>query len=57
MKIGFNAKRIMDAFQETIYFFSSKVSQNESNIANHETRISALENRTGSEASSGDGVQ
>ena len=46
MKIGFNAKRIMDAFQETIYFFSSKVSQNESNIANHETRITTLENKT-----------
>ena len=43
MKIGFNSKRIMDAFQETIYFFSSKVSKNESKIANHETRISTLE--------------
>ena len=47
MKIGFNYKRIMDAFQETIYFFSSKVSQNESNIANHETRITTLENISG----------
>ena len=43
MKIGFNYKRIMNAFEETIYFFSSKVAQNESNIANHETRITTLE--------------
>ena len=50
MKIGFNSKRILDAFQETIYFFSSKVSQNESNIANHETRITALEERSSSES-------
>ena len=34
----------MDAVEETIYFFSSKVSQNESNIADHETRITTLEN-------------
>ena len=47
MKIGFNSKRIMDAFQETIYFFSSKVAQNENNIANHETRITTLENNSG----------
>ena len=44
MKIGFNVKRLTNAFQETIYFLSSKISQNESKIANHETRITSLEN-------------
>ena len=52
MKIGFNSKKIMDAFQETIYFFSSKVSQNESKIADHETRITTLENNSGGNGSS-----
>lgn len=40
MKIGFNANRIINAFKETIYFLSSKVT-------NHERRISALENSSG----------
>ena len=44
MKIGFNAQNIINAFQESIYYFSSKVIQNENNIANHETRITTLEN-------------
>ena len=43
MKIGFNVKKLQMMFEETIYFFSSKVAQNESNIADHETRITALE--------------
>ena len=46
MKIGFNAKNIINAFQESIYYFSSKVIQNENNIANHETRITTLENNS-----------
>ena len=45
MKIGFNTKKLINAFEETIYFFSSKVAQNESNIANHETRITKLEEK------------
>ena len=44
MKIGFNVKKLQMMFEETIYFFSSKVAQNESNIADHETRITTLEN-------------
>ena len=48
MKIGFNVKKIINGFQETIYFLSSKIMQNEDNIANHETRITTLEN-SGSE--------
>ena len=47
MKIGFNFKKLQMMFEETIYFFSSKVAQNESNIANHETRITTLENSSG----------
>ena len=43
MKIGYNVKKLQTAFEETIYYFSSKVIQNENNIANHETRISTLE--------------
>ena len=43
MKIGYNFKKLQMAFEETIYFFSSKIVQNENNIANHETRISTLE--------------
>ena len=39
MKIGFNVKRIIDGFNETIYFLSSK-------LANHETRITTLENNS-----------
>ena len=39
MKIGFNFKKFQN--------FSSKVTQNESNIANHETRITTLENSSG----------
>ena len=49
MKIGFNVKKIINAFEETIYFFSSKIVQNENNITNHETRITALENRINEE--------
>ena len=44
MKIGFNVKNIINGFQEAIYYFSSKNIQNENNIANHETRITTLEN-------------
>ena len=40
MKIGFNVKKLINGFQETIYFLSTKISQNE-------TRISALENSSG----------
>ena len=47
MKICFNVKKIQMMFEETIYFFSSKVAQNESKIANHETRITSLENSSG----------
>ena len=47
MKIGFNVKKIINTFQESIYYFSSKVVQNENNIANHETRITTLENSSG----------
>ena len=47
MKIGFNIKNIINGFQETIYYLSTKIVQNENNIANHETRISTLENNTG----------
>ena len=47
MKIGFNVKKIINAFQESINHFSSKVVQNENNIANHETRITTLENSPG----------
>ena len=47
MKIGFNFKKLQMMFEETIYFFSSKVAENESNIANHETRITTLENSSG----------
>ena len=43
MKIGFNVKKLQMLFEETIYYFSTKVIQNENNIANHETRISTLE--------------
>ena len=46
MKIGFNVKKLQMMFEETIYYFSSKVIQNENNIANHETRITTLENKT-----------
>ena len=49
MKIGFNVKKLMYAFDETIYYFSNKVAQNENNIANHETRITALENSSSGE--------
>ena len=48
MKIGFNVKKLQMAFEETIYFFSNKVAQNENNIANHETRITALEENSSS---------
>ena len=47
MKIGFNVKNIINNFQETIYYLSRKIVQNENNIANHETRISTLENSSG----------
>ena len=46
MKIGFNVKKIINAFQETIYYFSIKIVQNQNNIANHETRITTLENNS-----------
>lgn len=49
MKIGFNVKKIINAFEETIYNLSSIVIQNENNIANHETRITTLENSSGSD--------
>ena len=42
MKIGFNVKKIIN-------YFSNKVVQNENNIANHETRITALEDNTTSD--------
>ena len=44
MKIGFNINKIINSFKETIYYLSNKIVQNENNIANHETRISTLEN-------------
>ena len=44
MKIGFNFKKIIN-----------KVVQNENNIANHETRITTLENNSGGGSSSGSG--
>ena len=50
MKIGFNVKKLQMMFEETIYFFSSKVAQNESKIENHETRITALEESSSSES-------
>lgn len=40
MKIGFNFKKIIN-------YFSTKVIQNENNIANHETRITTLETNSG----------
>lgn len=40
MKIGFNFKKIINAFEETINNFSN-------NIANHETRITTLESSGG----------
>ncbi len=43
MKIGFNFKKLEMLFQESIYYFSTKVVQNENNIANHETRIQTIE--------------
>ena len=46
MKIGYNFKKLQMAFKKTINFFSSKIMQNENNIANHETRISTLENNS-----------
>lgn len=49
MKIGFNVKKIINAFEETKNYFSTKVVQNENNIANHETRITTLENNSSSE--------
>ena len=55
MKIGFNFKKIINAFQESINYFSNKVVQNENNIANHETRITTLENNSGGGGSSGEG--
>ena len=42
MKIGFNVKKMIN-------YFSNKVVQNENNIANHETRITALEDNTTSD--------
>lgn len=42
MKIGFNVKKIIN-----------KIIQNENNIANHETRITTLENNSGGGSSSG----
>ena len=57
MKIGFNYKKIMNGFQEAIYFFSSKVAQNESNISNHETRITALENNSSGGGNNTEGVE
>ena len=47
MKIGFNVKKIINSFEETIYYLSNKIVQNENNIANHETRITTLENNSG----------
>ena len=47
MKIGFNVKMLINNFKETIYYLSTKVIQNENNIANHETRITTLENSSG----------
>ena len=49
MKIGFNVKKLINNFQETIYFLSRKIVQNENNLANHETRISTLENSSSSD--------
>lgn len=49
MKIGFNVKNLINGFQETIYYLSRKIVQNENNIANHETRITTLENNSSSE--------
>ena len=49
MKIGFNIKKLIINFSETIYFLSSKIVQNENNLANHETRISTLENSSSSD--------
>lgn len=40
MKIGFNVRKIINAFEKTIYNFSNS-------IANHETRITTLENSSG----------
>ena len=51
MKIGINIKKIISTFQESINYFSTKVLQNENNIANHETRITTLENSPGGEGS------
>ena len=53
MKIGFNFKKLQMAFEETIYFFSTKIIENEDNIANHETRITTLENNSGGKSGGG----
>ena len=57
MKIGFNVKKLQTMFEETIYYFSSKVIQNENNIANHETRITTLETKSGVDKVSIKGVE
>ena len=57
MKIGFNAKKIINGFNEFIDFLSSKVMQNESNITNHETRITTLENSEWVEITSNNGQE
>ena len=52
MKIGFNVKKIINAFEETKYNFLN-------NIANHETRITTLENKSSDwiEITSGNGQE
>ena len=55
MKIGYNVKNIVNGFQETIYYLSTKIVQNENNIENHETRITTLENNSSGGSSSGGG--
>ena len=57
MKIGFNVKKIINTFQESINYFSTKVVQNENNIANHETRITTLENSKWIEITSSNGQE
>ena len=50
MKIGFNVKIIkdtLDMFETSINYIDGKVVENENNIANHETRITTLENSSG----------
>ena len=51
MKIGINVKIIkdtLDMFETVINYLNGKIVENEINIANHETRITSLEN-SGSE--------